>query len=144
MRTAIIASLVVLLLFGGIVMTQQQSKKSGSECAASSQPSNGASDTQATNFDCLPDDITLKDVVTYGFEPEKNVTVRDKLIELKAKCESGKLVDDHQREIRFFRLECWGNPPADYEERQQQQQEELKKLEKKYTVILMGCDLRMQ
>jgi hypothetical protein len=76
--------------------------------------------------------------------PEKNLTVRDKLIELKAKCERGKLVGDRRREIRFFRLECWGNAPADYKERQQQQQAELKKLEKKYTVVLMGCDLRMQ
>ena len=38
-------------------------------------------------------------------------------------------------EIRFFRIQCWGNPPADYRERQQRQQDELKEMEKKYTVV---------
>jgi hypothetical protein len=139
-----ILSLGVLILFGVIVMAQQQSNNSGQACPASSPPSNAASNEQAARFDCLPDDITLKDVVTYGFEADKNVTVHDKLIEMKAKCKNGKLVDSHHREVRFFRLECWGNPPADYKERQQQQQERLKELEKKYTVIVMGCNPRMQ
>ena len=142
MRPVIILSLGVLVLFGGVIMAQQQSKSSGKECPPSSAQPNAASNEQATQFDCLPDDITLKDVVTYTLEADKNVTVRDKLIEMKAKCEKGKLVDSHHKEIRFFRPDCWGNPPADYEERQQQQQERLKELEKKYTVIVMGCDPR--
>ena len=144
MRTVIILSLGILLLCGVIIMAQQQGKKSGSECTPSASQSNSAGE-EAAQFNCLPDDITLQDVVTYSIiKPERNETVRDKLSKLKAKCENGKLVDEHRKEIRFFRLECWGNPPADYQERQQQQQDKLKELEKKYTVIVMGCDPHMQ
>ena len=143
MRTVIILSLGILLLCGVIIMAQQQGKKAGSECTPSGSQSNSAGE-EAAQFNCLPDDITLQDIVTYSIKPERNETVRDKLLKLKAKCENGKLVDEHSKEIRFFRLECWGNPPADYEERQQNQQDKLKELEKKYTVIVMGCDLRMQ
>ena len=144
MRSVIILSLGVLLLFGVIIMAQKNSKKSGSDCPPSSTAANGVSNEQAAQFECLPDDVTLKTVATYSLKAERDVTVKDKLIELKATCENGKLVDDHHKEIRFFRLQCWGNPPADYQERQQQQQEELKKLEKKYTVVVMGCNPRIE
>lgn len=144
MRTVTILSLGILVLCGVIIMAQQQGKKSASEHAPSGAQSNSAGDTEAAQFDCLPDDITLQTVVTYSFKPEKNETVKDRLLKLKAKCENGKLVDERGKEIRFFQLECWGNPPADYEERQQHQQDKLKEMEKKYTVIVMGCDPRMQ
>ena len=144
MRSVMIVSFGVLLLVGVVIMAQKNNKQSGSDCPPSSTAANGVSNEQAAQFECLPDDVTLKDVVTYSLKAEKNVTVRDKLIELKAKCENGKLVDDHHKEIRFFRLQCWGNPPADYEERQARQQEELEKLEEKYTVVVMGCNPRLE
>lgn len=142
MRQVIILALGAFLLPGAIGMAQCQGKHSAKADSSSSAQSNTMNDKnqQAAQFDCLPDDITLKDVVAYRGDATKNVTVRHKLIELKAKCENDKLVDAHHREIRFFRIQCWGAPPADYRERQRKQQDELKELEKKYTVVVMGCN----
>jgi hypothetical protein len=144
MRQIMVLALGVLLLPGAISMAECQNKHSAKSDSSSSNQSNAMNDNNRSEadaqFDCLPDGIALKDVVTYRQKAERNVTVRDKLIELKARCENGVLVDGHQKEIRFFRIQCWGNPPADYRERQRKQQEELKELEKKYTVVVMGCN----
>jgi hypothetical protein len=142
MRLAIVLSLGILLALGVIIMAQQQSKAPAQESPSSgSQSKTGCeADQQAAQFDCLPDEISLKDVVTYRRNAEKNVTVKDTLLELKAVCKDSKLVDDGGKEIRFFRMQCWGNPPADYRERQKRQQDELKELQKKYTVVVMGCN----
>jgi hypothetical protein len=143
MRQVMIFALGALLLPGAMSMAQCQGKHSAKEDSSSSAQSKSMNDKDqqaaAAQFDCLPDNIALKDVVSYRGDASKNVTVRDKLIGLKAKCENGKLVDEHDREIRFFRVECWGAPPEDYRERQQRQQDELKELEKKYTVVVMEC-----
>jgi hypothetical protein len=94
---------------------------------------------------CLPETIKPADVVTSRLvgssKTVKKVTVEQKLIQLKASCKNGKLVDAAGREIRFFRLEgCWGNPPADYQEILQRQSDELNQLKKHYTVIEMTCN----
>ena len=97
---------------------------------------------------CLPGDVSLTDVVSaelnrYGSEGQqvKKVTVKDKLVGLKARCKKGKLVDAKGREIRFYRLKgCWGNPPADYQEILAEQEKELRELRKLYTVIEMTCN----
>lgn len=94
---------------------------------------------------CLPEAIKPADVVTSRLvgssKSVKNVTVEEKLIQLKASCKNGKLVDAAGREIRFFRLEgCWGNPPADYQEILQRQSDELNRLKEQYTVIEMTCN----
>ena len=65
----------------------------------------------------------------------------EKLIELKARCKSGRLVDAAGKQIYFYRLKgCWGNPPVDYQEILDQQGKELEKLRKRYTVIEMTCN----
>lgn len=94
---------------------------------------------------CLPKEIRSSDVVSSRLvgssKVVKKTTVRERLIQLKASCRKGKLVDAAGKEIRFFRLEgCWGNPPADYQEILQKQSEELEKLRKQYTVIEMTCN----
>lgn len=89
---------------------------------------------------CLPDDIKLDDIVSYGMGGKKNVTVEDKLKALKAYCRKGKLVGRDKREIRFFRMECWGNPPPDYQERVSEQNKKLENLKKRYTVIVLSCN----
>jgi hypothetical protein len=94
---------------------------------------------------CLPKEIKPSDVVSSRLVGSSNVlkktTVEEKLIQLKASCKKGKLVDAAGREIRFYRLEgCWGNPPADYQEILQKQSEELEKLRRQYTVIEMTCN----
>ena len=97
---------------------------------------------------CLPREIKLTDVVSAqrarpnaGGEAAKKITVKDKLVELKARCKRGKLVDGAGREIRFYHLTgCWGNPPADYQEILERQSTEIEKLKKRYTVIEMTCN----
>jgi hypothetical protein len=104
----------------------------------------GASGPQSFSG-CLPEEIKPSDVVSSqpvgSSKVVKKVTVKEKLIQLKASCKQGKLVDATGKEIRFFRLEgCWGNPPADYQEILQKQSEELEKLKKRYTLIEMTCN----
>src|SRR5262245_42143852 len=84
---------------------------------------------------CLPAGITASDVVSARFVRSRNTiektTVEQKLIEIKAKCKSGKIVDSKGKEIRFFRLQgCWGNPPVDYQEILEEQNKQLEKLKK--------------
>jgi hypothetical protein len=92
------------------------------------------------NFSCLPKDVRADEVVSYDVEGKSSLTVKKKLIELKARCRSGKLVDAKGREIRFFRISCWGNPPEDYLEIQKREGEELAELKKHYSVIEFGCN----
>ena len=96
---------------------------------------------------CLPGGIKETDPVSYlsvkpGIRKGKQyTTVREKLVELKARCKKGKLLDGKGREIRFFHLTgCWGNPPAGYQEILNKQAQELASLKKRYTVIEMTCN----
>jgi hypothetical protein len=92
---------------------------------------------------CVPDDVQLKSQIQEqppAKAEAKSKTLGAKLIELKAQCRKGKLVDRHGKEIRIVHLiGCWGNPPEDYQEQLDRQQEELKRLRDKYTVILIPC-----
>jgi hypothetical protein len=93
------------------------------------------------SFDkCLPKEINLDDIIYWDLNTKKTTSVKDELTRLKAKCVSGKLVDEQNKEIRFFKPECWGNPPADYLEIRQREREELEELKKKYTVIIFNCN----
>jgi hypothetical protein len=97
-------------------------------------------------FACLPEGFTPADVVSYTRkhkDKEGFLTLQDKLVELKARCKSGKLVDGKGREIRFFRVTCYGNPPENYEELMQKEREELEALQKHFTVIVLACDPRI-
>jgi hypothetical protein len=101
----------------------------------------------AEQFTCLPEGFTLTDIVAYRNGQngkEENLTIKDKLLELKAECRAGKLIDTNKKEIKFFRLACFGNPPADYEEIMQKQQEELRRLQQQYTVIILECNPHIQ
>lgn len=98
--------------------------------------------THRSKFDCLPKNVQLSDVV--ASTKKGNVTVEKRLIEMKAQCRKGKLVDAKRREIRFFRPSCWGNPPPDYLEIQQRENAELQKLKATYAVIVFGCNPMIQ
>ena len=102
-----------------------------------SRPGDG---TRRSKFDCLPRDVRSDEVLSYTKTSKGNVTVEKRLIQMKAQCRQGKLIDAKRREIRFFRPSCWGNPPADYLEIQQRENAELQKLKAKYTVIVFGCN----
>lgn len=97
--------------------------------------------------ECLPAGLRLSDVVsTTNVKPgsrlePKKITVGQKLIELKARCKNGKLMDGSDKEIRFYRLVgCWGNPPVDYQEILARQAAEIEKLKKRYIVVEMTCN----
>lgn len=94
----------------------------------------------AQTFACLPKDVHGDEIVSYGWKGAKGVTVREKLGALKARCRNGKLVDTGGREIRFFRMSCWGNPPPDYLEIQQREKKELARLKKRSTVVVLECN----
>jgi len=96
----------------------------------------------STRINCLPPSTTLDEVVSYG--SKGHVTVQRKLVQLQARCRNRKLIDAKGREIRFHRPSCWGNPPADYLEIQQRENEELGRLQKRYTVIVFGCNPMIQ
>lgn len=94
---------------------------------------------------CLPPGITASDVVSARLVRSANkiekITVEQTLLELKAECKAGRIVDSKGKQIRFFRLNgCWGNPPADYQEILAEQDKQLEKLKKRYTVIEMTCN----
>jgi hypothetical protein len=71
------------------------------------------------------------------------VTVGQKLKELNARCVKGRIMGSNNKEIRFFRIACWGIPPPDYQEMQAEQKRKLAALKAKYTVIVIGCDPRI-
>lgn len=84
----------------------------------------------------------VKGSVAGKADDQHEVTVEKKLNELKATCHSdNKLIDGSGREIVFYHLiGCWGNPPADYQERLEKQREEITKLKQQFTVIEISCN----
>jgi hypothetical protein len=97
----------------------------------------------SSKFDCLPEGFKSSDIVSYRQKQkgsDARVTIENRLIELKARCKEGRLVDGKGREIKFFRFACYGNPPSDYEEIAQKEHEEFDKLQKDYTVVVLECD----
>lgn len=106
-----------------------------------STPCHAGTQSTQKQLPCLPKDVGTDDLVEYGAGSKTaKVTVGKKLSELKARCSKGKLRDRKGREIRFFHISCWGNPPPDYLEIQRQEQAELAKLKLRYTVIVFGCN----
>jgi hypothetical protein len=99
--------------------------------------------TSSVQFDCLPKDFQLTDIVSYRKRQkseDKQITIEDKLVELKAHCKAGKLIDSKGQEVRFFKLSCFGNPPENIDEIVQKERQTLATLQKKYRVIVIECD----
>jgi hypothetical protein len=107
-----------------------------------------ARDKQATKsqFACLPKGFQLKDRISDSPNAQTSkqpMTIGDRLVELKARCKRGKLVDGKGKEIRLFKFSCFGNRPDNYKEIAQKESQELANLKKRYTVILIACDRRI-
>ena len=100
--------------------------------------------SRSTQYTCLPKDVHADETVSYGFKGRPAVTVQTKLTEMKARCRKGRLVDSKGREVRFFRLSCWGNPPENYQEIRRRETAELSKLKKRHPVIEFGCNPMIQ
>jgi len=136
----LLSSLFLWLILGAAVVANARTPEYPAAIAPA-QPNSDENNHsgQKSRFACLPKDVQLIDVVTYAKTTKGNVTVEKKLIQMKAQCRKGRLVDAKRREIRFFHPSCWGNPPADYLEIQQRENAELQKLKAAYTVIVFGC-----
>ncbi|MEK6283138.1 MAG: hypothetical protein AABN95_22500 [Acidobacteriota bacterium] len=114
----------------------------GGACLARAQRSYKPVSKESSKLaSCLPSNIRIGEVAVY--RRPGNVTVGEKLKALKARCRKGRIVGSNNREIRFFRLECWGFPAPDYLEIQAEQKRKLDELKAKYTVIVIGCDPRL-
>jgi hypothetical protein len=107
-------------------------------------PPQRASASGIKQYPCLAKDVRADETVSHGFKGRPAVTVQDKLTEMKARCRKGRLVDSKGREIRFFHLSCWGNPPENYQEIRRRETADLAKLKKRYTVIEFGCNPMIQ
>ncbi len=92
---------------------------------------------QHTGFlaDCLPDGVSLQNRVSQPYAK----TVAEALLYLKAVCRGNKLMDGSGREIRFLPAPCFGmNPgPERMLKAHKEFQKNLKKLQRKYTVIVL-------
>ena len=139
-RNLLCLSLCIFLLGGEVALAKREN---GSQLAVTPTLGQAREDDEpapAKNFNCLPKDVRADDVVSYGAKGKSGLTVEKKLIELNARCRRGKLSDAKGREIRFFRVSCWGNPPEDYLEIRKRERDELAELNKHYTVIVFSCN----
>jgi hypothetical protein len=96
---------------------------------------------------CLPGRIDLNSVVVVednkpsGNKPAPRTTIKQRLIQLKAHCKKGKLIDGKGKQVYFYSLiGCWGNPPVNYLELLRHQAQEIQRLKKRYTVIQIPCN----
>jgi hypothetical protein len=97
-----------------------------------------------SQFPCLPEGFQLEDTISASPKASMQpLTIKDKLLEFKAHCKRGKLVDGKGKEIRFFKFTCFGNPPDNYQEIVQKESQALADLQKRYKVLIIPCDRRM-
>ena len=94
-----------------------------------------------SQFPCLPEGFQLDDKMSASPKASMQpLTIKDKLVELKAHCKKGKLIDGKGKEIRFFKFTCFGNPPDNYQEIVQKESQALADLQKRYKVLIIPCD----
>ena len=95
--------------------------------------------------ECLPADISADEVIgvelTDKNQAKKEITVKSKLSQIRARCRGKRLVDARGRAIHFYRLTgCWGNPPENYQEILDNQQRELRQLRRRFRVVEISCN----
>ena len=137
--------LLLFLATFGVLMPSPSSISRRENVRQAPEDSSSASGI-SVQLDCLPEGVKASDVAAYREKSkgsDRYITIEDKLVELKAHCAKGKLVDGKEREIRFFKFACFGNPPADFEELRQKELQELEKLRKNYCVLVIECDPRI-
>ena len=139
--------LMIFVLFG----TMQMNENCGKSEKQSTSITMPEPTKTPTEFNRLPEGIALNtevegktvkndegEIISYEI-----TTVEKRLTELNAKYE-GKLVDGKGREIRFFNPLCRGVSQGFEEDQRarEKSENELAELKKKYTVIVLYCDLR--
>jgi hypothetical protein len=93
---------------------------------------------------CLPNGLTLSTEFSDSHHPispgttaRRVITVRQKLIQIGAYCKNGVIYDRTGKEVFFYHVTEWGNPPVNYRELQEKARQELRRLEAQGTVIRM-------
>ncbi|MCY7348672.1 MAG: hypothetical protein LH614_20980 [Pyrinomonadaceae bacterium] len=142
----------ILLAIGfGLIQSSETVGKNSMENSNDSNKSAARQTKEKVKYDRLPENIKPKTEVrrivknrkgeTVSFEV---TTVEKRLNELKARYKNNKLVDRSGREIRFFEPLCRGVSRGFEGDAQDQKAKdlELAELEKKYTVLILHCDLR--
>jgi len=130
-----------LLLGVAFILLMNPAGSSSSQTRRGHKPLHKPSPTPVA---CLPPDVKTSEIAVYGSNGKRNVTVADKVKELKGRCSNGMLVGPDKKEIRFFRVTCWGNPPSDYQMVQAEERRKLEALKAKYAVIVIRCDPGIQ
>jgi hypothetical protein len=134
----------ILLLLGGMAPERSASRSKLSITDDLPPLCEHGGSHHSRRFTCLPKDVQPGEIVSYRPKGTLNITVENKLVEMKARCQNGKLVDAKRREIRFFHHSCWGNPPPDYLDIREREDKEFAQLKKRYTVIVFGCNPMIQ
>lgn len=137
---------IYLVLLVGLLAAAQVQAQCAKKRPAEKGAENKMSEQKKVDYDRLPDGIKLTDEVR---ELERDdagnitggeiISVEEKLRRLGAKYSDGVLVDADGREIRFYRPPVRGTSQgleADKRQREQDR-EELRKLEEKYTVVIL-------
>ena len=143
MNRNMIRSLVILLIAGTTLAVGPKADSLANPRATSDTKPVAGRERPGVKFDCLPREVKSDQVVTFGRTAKEKVTVEQTLIQMKARCRNGKLVDAKNKEIRFFRVSCWGHPPPDYLKIEERENQELEKLKRQYTVIVLHCNPRI-
>lgn len=88
-------------------------------------------------FQCLPDGMKLGAAVGCDTtaQPAREMTLKETLVKMGARCEREKLVDAKGKEIRFYTVHGFGAPTAYAMETMRRQRTEIEALRQQYTVI---------
>src|SRR5258705_83856 len=92
-RKLLFLSLCIFLLGGEVALPERESRRQLAVTPTLDQSLENDESAPAKNFSCLPKDVRADEVVSYDVKGKSTLTVEKKLIELKARCRRGKLVD---------------------------------------------------
>jgi hypothetical protein len=143
-----ISFLIIVVLLGITQMNEQCGKNEKQSIdIKTAEPTR-----MPTKFNQLPEGIEFDtEVEGKAIKNDKGevnsyeiTSVEQRLDELNAKYKEGKLVDDKNKEIKFFKPLCRGVSQGLEEDQRESEkyQNEFAQLKKKYTVIVLYCDLR--
>lgn len=139
-----ISFLIIFVLLGITQMNEQ--------CSKNEKQSTNITTRTPTKFNQLPEGIEFDtEVEGKAIKNDKGevnsyeiTSVEKRLGELNAKYKGDKLVDDKNKEIKFFKPLCRGVSQGFEEDQREYEksQNELAELKKKYTIITLHCDYR--
>jgi hypothetical protein len=85
----------------------------------------------------LPGGLTLESTFCESGKRFPVITVREKLLELRANWDRGAIRDSSGKKIYFFHVQQHGNPSKEWQEMARKRSDELEALRQRYNVVLM-------